>query len=91
MSNFLKIFKPKNKKQVFNVPVDTAVNLSPLKNGLPLPVFRAVEFVEKYMDVEGIYRVSGSVKIVSDIQKMYDSGISKKKLLNNKKKDKIQT
>lgn len=71
----------KPKKKLFSVPLDVCIKNGPLSENdkdfglLPLPLARGIRYVEeKYIDVEGIYRVSGIKSSVEGLIKLYDEG-----------------
>ncbi|KAL9657955.1 hypothetical protein ABK040_012178 [Willaertia magna] len=66
------IFK---KKKIFGVSLDNAIKSSPILNGLPLPLTKCVDAVERYaLEEEGIYRRTGSKKDIEDLIKAFDTG-----------------
>jgi hypothetical protein len=44
------------------------------ETSIPLPVVRIVERVESSIELQGLYRESGSAKIVQQLKKLYDRG-----------------
>jgi hypothetical protein len=68
--------KKKKLKGIFANPIDKVVQASKEKNQIPLPLVRCVTLIEEIgMNMEGIYRVSGSYKQMADIQQLYDKGV----------------
>ena len=64
----------KNRK-VFGVPLDEAIKKSSINNGLPLPLTRCADYLERQaIKQEGVYRRSGNQKTVEDLMKLYDAG-----------------
>eukprot|EP01080_Neovahlkampfia_damariscottae_P001559 gene1559-12684_t len=66
----------KKKKGMFATPLAKVVQASKEENQIPLPLLRCITHIENVgMNMEGIYRVSGSYKQMADIQQLYDKGL----------------
>ncbi|KAL9962612.1 hypothetical protein ACROYT_G031731 [Oculina patagonica] len=67
------------RKAVFGVPLEVATKQTKLPDGVELPrVFREgiVYIEENYLEVEGIYRVSGMKSKIETLKELYDQGKS---------------
>ena len=62
------------KEPVFGCPLSEAVKRRPTESGLPLPLEKAAEAIRaRFMQVEGIFRISGMVKPIELLRKSYDA------------------
>ncbi|KAG2393210.1 hypothetical protein C9374_009787 [Naegleria lovaniensis] len=63
------------KKKVFGLPLDQAIKASPIFNGLPFPLTKCVDAVERFaLHEEGIYRRAGAKNAIEALVKLFDSG-----------------
>ncbi|KAH8547621.1 hypothetical protein BGW37DRAFT_510215 [Umbelopsis sp. PMI_123] len=64
-------------KQVFGVPLEVAVNVSPAAEGYDLPsvVFRCIEYLDAKdaASEEGIYRLSGSSAVIKGLKEKFNT------------------
>ncbi|KAK6726742.1 hypothetical protein RB195_004827 [Necator americanus] len=64
-------------RQVLGVHLETAVELDPSLDGVPLPVFfrNAIDYIETHgLDLEGIYRVSSPKSRLDELEKKANEG-----------------
>lgn len=65
-------------KQVFGVPLEVAVKVSPAAEGYDLPsvVFRCIEYLDAKdaASEEGIYRLSGSSAVIKGLKERFNNG-----------------
>jgi RalA-binding protein 1 len=65
-------------KQVFGVPLEAAVRVSPAAEGYDLPsvVFRCIEYLDAKdaASEEGIYRLSGSSTVIKGLKEKFNNG-----------------
>lgn len=65
-------------KQVFGVPLEAAVKVSPAAEGYDLPsvVFRCIEYLDAKdaASEEGIYRLSGSSAVIKGLKEKFNNG-----------------
>ena len=60
---------------MFGLPLEQAIKQSPILNGLPFPLTRCVDAVERYaLHEEGIYRRAGAKNSIEALVKAYDTG-----------------
>ncbi|VDM67299.1 unnamed protein product [Strongylus vulgaris] len=64
-------------RQVLGVPLETAIEVDPSLDGVPLPAFfrNAIDYVETHgLNLEGIYRVSSPKSRLDELEKKANEG-----------------